>query len=242
MICIIGRTVIFSQVNHTKRNTTIKTLFEPLIVFFLLFSGGLYLPVRVPEHPLAFAASTELLHLVNLKVPALALVWYLLFKIPGFSSPLDKAQFIRALKPRPLDGAAAAICLFCLCLGSLGLSAVAALFPASSIAPAPVIPAPQGIMAWCIAVLSCLVSSYLEESYFRFYLYHKLALSRGEYVFFSTLLFAACHRYQGLGGTLNAAIAGLLFAVIFTKTKSLHGIAIAHSTYNLALYVSTLFQ
>jgi membrane protease YdiL (CAAX protease family) len=94
-------------------------------------------------------------------------------------------------------------------------------------------------VSWCILVISCLSTGYLEESYFRFYLLSKreeMGLGPHRAVVVSTLLFSFCHIYEGPWGFLNAAISGIVLCVIFLRFRSLHGIAIAHALYNILIF------
>ncbi|MFP3041644.1 CPBP family intramembrane metalloprotease [Treponema primitia] len=89
-------------------------------------------------------------------------------------------------------------------------------------------------------ILSCLSTGYLEESYFRFYLFTRFkqgGVSPVKAMIVSSILFALCHVYEGPLGALNALLAGLLLFFIFSRRRSLHGIAWAHGAYNIFVYV-----
>jgi membrane protease YdiL (CAAX protease family) len=112
-----------------------------------------------------------------------------------------------------------------------------ALFPAPAAAPA--IGFPRGPAAFAVMILSSLSVGYLEETYFRFYLFRRLAecgAGLSEAALVSSALFALCHVYEGPLGTLNAFAAGLLLFYIFARRRSLHGIAWAHGGYNIFVY------
>jgi membrane protease YdiL (CAAX protease family) len=97
---------------------------------------------------------------------------------------------------------------------------------------------PQGPLAVAVMILSCLGTAYLEETYFRFYLFRQLGKSGpAKAALVSSLLFALCHLYEGPFGALNAFLAGLLLFYIFTRSRSLHGIAWAHGAYNIFVYI-----
>jgi membrane protease YdiL (CAAX protease family) len=61
-------------------------------------------------------------------------------------------------------------------------------------------------------------------------------VTESSYVFISASLFAFCHLYEGTAGTINAFLAGLILAVIFIRTRALHGITWAHGVYNILVY------
>jgi membrane protease YdiL (CAAX protease family) len=105
---------------------------------------------------------------------------------------------------------------------------------------APEIGFPRGPAAFAAMALSCLATGYLEETYFRFYLFKRLAeggAGPAQSALVSSLLFALCHLYEGPLGALNAFAAGLLLFYIFARRRSLHGIAWAHGGYNIFVYV-----
>jgi len=95
-------------------------------------------------------------------------------------------------------------------------------------------------MEWVILFIICFLSAYLEESYFRFYILtkrKKLNLSDTSALALSVILFSICHIYMGPWGFLNAVISGTFLGFMFLRFNSLHGIAIAHGLYNIAVYV-----
>ena len=99
---------------------------------------------------------------------------------------------------------------------------------------------PGTVTAWAVLVVSCVSSAYLEESYFRFYLFSKkeeMGLGPHRAVLVSTLLFSICHIYEGPWGFLNAALSGVVLAYVFLRFRSLHGVAAAHALYNILAYV-----
>jgi membrane protease YdiL (CAAX protease family) len=103
----------------------------------------------------------------------------------------------------------------------------------------PEIEAPSTLAGWIIIVLSCLSTGYLEESFFRFYLFARLGergISSGKIILISVLLFSVCHVYEGPWGALNSVLAGALLSFIFIHYRSLHGIALAHGLYNAFVY------
>jgi membrane protease YdiL (CAAX protease family) len=93
---------------------------------------------------------------------------------------------------------------------------------------------------WVFLSITCLLSSYLEESYFRFYLLSKreeLNLNNTSALAFSVILFSICHIYEGPWGFMNAAISGTVLGFVFLRYYSIHGIALAHALYNISIYV-----
>ncbi|MDR1596292.1 MAG: CPBP family intramembrane metalloprotease [Treponema sp.] len=214
-------------------------LFEPFMLFVILFLPGALgrtvLPAEIPESTAAVAAFSsvrELTGILAYKLPALALIWYLLS-----GREAKKGRFPR-FSCRDLWSVLAA--LPALLLASLSVSLAASLFNAVP-GGAPFESPPAEISAWVLTILSCLSTGYLEESFFRYYLYKKLTLfglDAPRFILVSAALFSLCHLYEGPWGTLNACFAGLLLALIFTRFRALHGIALAHGLYNLLVYIA----
>lgn len=86
-----------------------------------------------------------------------------------------------------------------------------------------------------LALLSCLLTGYREELFFRSYLLTEYQKSRLPMVFAVicfNLLFAAGHLYQGLAGFFTAFSTGLLLSLLFLWKRNLHLNAIGHGLYN----------
>jgi membrane protease YdiL (CAAX protease family) len=118
------------------------------------------------------------------------------------------------------------------------ISLLGILFPEPAVGPE--IGFPRGTAAVAVMILSCLSTGYLEETYFRFYLFKRLTAAGAgpmKAALVSSLLFALCHLYEGPLGALNAFMAGLLLFYIFVRRRSLHGVAWAHGGYNIFVYV-----
>jgi membrane protease YdiL (CAAX protease family) len=215
----------------SKRRVVIAAFVEPLILYWILFLPAWGFPAS-DASALSFSVTQELSRIAVYNLPALALIWYLLFRSARPFSPLPgpwprRGDLITALFTLPALAA----------LGAL-VSLPGTLFP--NPISAPEIGLLQGPLAVLVMILSSLSTGYLEETYFRFYLFRRLAeagvgLTKAALV--SSLLFALCHFYEGPLGALNAFLAGLLLFCIFARRRSLHGIAWAHGGYNIFVYV-----
>jgi membrane protease YdiL (CAAX protease family) len=204
-------------------------LFEPLILYIILFFPGALNRASPPE-PLVFSAGRELSRIFMYNLPALALIWHLLLR--RGASPVRKIPAIRRG-----DLYSALLALPGLLLTGFCVSMTADLF--YEMQGQMQIEAPAGSMGWIVMILSCISTGYLEESFFRFYLFEKLetaGLGPLRIIFVSTALFAVCHLYEGPWGVLNAVLAGAVLAVVFSRFRSLHGIALAHGLYNIFVY------
>jgi len=206
-----------------------KPFIEPLILYWVLFlrvSAGAVLSGGHVE----FSASAEVARMLLYSVPSLLLMWYLMLRAKGLREWGVSA-------PKKNDAVSAGLAFPALFLVGLTISLISP--HVSGIPAAPRFLPPKTAVSWAILALSCAVSAYLEESYFRVYLLSKreeLGMDIYRAVLVSTLLFAICHAYEGPWGFLNAALSGILLAFMYLRFRSLHGIAVAHALYNIVAY------
>jgi membrane protease YdiL (CAAX protease family) len=133
---------------------------------------------------------------------------------------------------------------FALAFPALAFAAAGVSFAAmrSGVFPGVPVPTPQSAAGWVLAALSSLSAGCLEEGYFRVYLIghlNKTGLGLKQAAAAAVLLFSFCHWYEGLWGVVNAAAAGIVLSFLFIKFKSFYGIALAHSLYNIGVYIFT---
>jgi membrane protease YdiL (CAAX protease family) len=206
-------------------------LFEPVILYIVLFLSG---SASTGGAVISFSISGELALIFLYKIPSLALIWYLLIK--GGSVKWSAAR------PGMGDLFSAAWAFPGLALTGFTIALVSPHF--SGIPQGPQIAPPSGFLPWLLLSFSCLSTGYLEESFFRFYLFSKrqeMGLSPSKAALISTFLFSLCHIYEGPWGFLNAAISGILLAFVFLRYRSIHGIALAHGLYNIFAYAMSAF-
>jgi membrane protease YdiL (CAAX protease family) len=212
-----------------------KSFIEPFILYWVLF---LRIPVGIAPGEEAvgavameFSWAAETARIFMYTLPSLALVWYLLLKVKNL-----KAMGIRL--PQKKDFIVAALAFSALTLIGVTISLVSAKFGEAAMLRQSL--SPKTVTAWTVLVVSCVSSAYLEESYFRFYLFSRkeeMGLGPHRAVLVSTLLFSICHIYEGPWGFLNAALSGVVLAYVFLRFRSLHGVAAAHAFYNILAYV-----
>ncbi|MDR2095447.1 MAG: CPBP family intramembrane metalloprotease [Treponema sp.] len=219
----------------SKRRQDAGSFFEVFLIYYLLFFSG----TLGGAVSLAFSPIQELHRIFGFRLPALALIWYLLLKAPALSSFKEKRRFLQtSLMPKGADGRAFIIGLPLLFLSAFSVSFL--FHRLLQLPPEGGFASPGELSGWLAAILSCFCTAYLEESYFRFYLFKKTedaGVPESSFVFISASLFALCHLYEGTAGAVNAFLAGLILALIFARTKALHGIAWAHGLYNVLVYV-----
>jgi membrane protease YdiL (CAAX protease family) len=86
-----------------------------------------------------------------------------------------------------------------------------------------------------LVLLATLAIGYREEIFYRAYLASRaeeLGLTPRQLLYAGTLVFGLGHLYQGIGGLLVSVAVGIVFAEVFLRSRSLHGIAIAHGLFN----------
>jgi len=209
---------------------------EPLILYFVLFFPTLLVSpfAGIGPESVSFSVLRELGRTVTYTVPALALLWYIMSDKNGFSA-------LRKEKPGFPDLPSFAAGFPALVIIGIAISLLVSRFSGLPwMTPPPLIESPATIPGWIVLVISCLGTGYLEESYFRYYLLTWMenpVPNAALRIFFSTALFAICHIYEGPWGIINAALAGIVLSVLFTRFRSLHGIAWAHGGYNIFVYV-----
>jgi membrane protease YdiL (CAAX protease family) len=205
---------------------------EALILYILLFlHGSIALFTSGGSAEAAnFSVTTALVNIFAYLIPALALIWLLIFK--------TKTIEIWAIKPGKKDLISFVITLPCLLITGFFVTMIGSYISGSS--ENITINSPSSNTEWVLLSAICLLSAYLEESYFRFYLLSKreeLNLNAASALAFSVILFSICHIYEGPWGFLNAVISGTILGFMFLRYNSFHGIAIAHTVYNILVYI-----
>ena len=208
---------------------------EALILYIVLFFSGSTGSIAGTEVSQSFSIARELVRIFMYTLPSIALIWYILLR----------ARKLREwnIRPGKKDLISCLITLPCLIITGLVIA-----FAASKVGEPAIqisLHSPSTALEWVILCISCICAAYLEESFFRFYLLgrrEELKLNYVQALVLSVALFSVCHLYEGPWGVLNAVISGTILAFIFIRYKSLHGIAIAHSLYNIAVYVINTIQ
>ena len=210
--------------------TNMGVYVEVLLLYTVLFLSGVAGVSGAAYGMAGFSYTTELARILMYNLPSLALIWYLLLKVKSF-------QDWEIGLPNKNDALTGLISLPCLLLIGLIVAFAASLFGTSE---EMALPSPSSALGWGILVISCISTGYLEESFFRFYILSRreeLGLGNTSAIIFSTVIFSICHIYGGPWAFLNSFIAGIFLCLVFLRYRSLHGIALAHGIYNLAVYI-----
>jgi len=204
---------------------------EALVLYILLFlHGSLALFAGGGSEAANFSVTTELVNIFAYLTPALILIWLLITKTPKIE--------LWAIKPGKKDLLSCIITFPCLLITGFIVTIIGSYIsgPSESIT----LNLPSSAAEWVLLFVTCLLSAYLEESYFRFYLLSKreeFNLNAVSALALSAVLFSICHIYEGPWGFLNAVISGAILGFMFLRYNSLHGVAIAHTLYNISIYI-----
>jgi len=209
---------------------------EALILYILLF----FLNTASAQ----FSVTTELVKILIYYIPSIGLIWYLMYRAKelelaanGELKKLFSLTELLNIKPGKNDLISALLALPCLLTTGFLITWISA---ACGNTAQLTLQTPSTAAQWIILFISCILSAYLEESYFRFYLLSKrkaMNLNIPGIIILSVSLFSVCHIYGGPWSFLNAAISGAVLCFIFIKYNSIHGIAIAHGLYNICAYI-----
>ena len=202
---------------------------EALLLYIILFFSGSTGSIVNTQAVQGFSSQAELAKIFFYSIPSLALVWYLLLRVKN-----AKAWNI---KPSKNDLYSGLITLPCLLINGFSIAFISSYIGETTVQVP--LHSPSTAYGWVILSFSCICAAYLEESFFRFYLLSRrddLKLSTISAVTISVALFSICHIYEGPWGVLNSFLSAVILAFIFLRYRSIHGIAIAHSLYNIAVY------
>jgi len=210
---------------------------EALILYILIFFSG----SSVISASGDFSSIAEITKLLVRVIPSLALIWYLIHKSTLTNLNLIRGKYILAssldVRFKKKDLISAAYAYPCLLAAGFAVTSASAL---SGTAISVTVQMPSSQPQWLVLCVSCLLSAYLEESYFRFYLLSKrdeMNMNAFGALILSVILFSVCHIYGGPWTFLNAVISGTFLGFIFLKYNAIHGLAIAHGLYNISVYV-----
>ena len=197
---------------------------EALILFILIFLSG-------SSADGGFSAKTELVKIFMFYIPSIALIWHIIL-----NAGKTNLWIFRFGKK---DITAGLVTFPCLLITGFAV-ALSANITGGQASGQLAAGSPSTVFDWTALCISCIAFAYLEESYFRFYILtnrESLNLNVVSALALSAALFSICHISGGPWSFLNAAIGGTILGFMFLRYNSFHGIAIAHSMYNIAVYI-----
>lgn len=202
-----------------------------------MFLPGI-LSQAAPTDPAAFESIAYHVHIAASGIPQIALVFFV-------------ARFRDETLPtriglRGINGSDLGIAIITL-VGILVVSVVASQIAALVGTPSDA----SGSRYWSfsepalvpLVLVSSLVIAYREEVFYRAYWLTRLGesgVAQTRAVVGSALLFAVGHLYQGAAATAFAAIMGIGLSFVWLRTRSLHGIGVAHGLYNAIVLLAGL--
>jgi uncharacterized protein len=202
------------------------------VEIFLLFSV-FYLPSYVFSPPVSSCAGTfdsPLFHLQYV-VSALPQILFLLYLVEGSGG--YRKFGIRGVKPMELAAIVGATALL-VAIG-LGWSLLVRDLKLPGQPAGPSLTKPAMIP---LSALTCIVTGYREELFFRSYMITKMeSESAPAWAIYigTSLLFGLGHSYQGAYSTLLASGIGFLLAAVFRRTRNLHLVAVSHAAYDFTV-------
>jgi membrane protease YdiL (CAAX protease family) len=235
-------------------------IIELIIVYAVLFfpslSAGYFSVQSFAGEPftLEFSAVEELLRVVTFDLPGFALIWYLLAGrarleagavAPAAAAPVPNfratARYLWQRRPRKSDFRAAFGILLQICLCGLLVAIAAMILYKESQPEMP--PLAFSALTLFLVILSSLSTGYMEEAFFRVYLFKRLTqagITMRSIIVVSVALFAVCHFYEGALGLLHAALAGLVLSHAAYRGKTLHSLALAHASWNTIVWLTAM--
>ena len=226
----------FTSTNSKKIiSDRISGLLEPLLLFSVFFLPGFISQGVQEAAPDMFESVFFNIYYLVSVVPQVLLVLYIITLKPGRElSDFD----IGPLKKRDLPFSLLALAGIYICIVPVGLVSVliepelenqftyGAGWQFSNYKLLPLV------------FLTCLVTGYTEEIFFRSYLYKSL-LKAGTgvipSVIITSLLFGSGHIYEGYFALASTAVIGAFLSFMFIKTRSIHTVAIGHGLYNFSV-------
>jgi membrane protease YdiL (CAAX protease family) len=99
---------------------------------------------------------------------------------------------------------------------------------------------PQRTWEYALVGLEMMAVGFVEEFVWRSYLVTRIEEVTGskiKAIAYTSLMFGFNHLYQGPAGVIGATIDGVMYGIIFTVTRRLWPIALAHGLYDLILSI-----
>ncbi len=212
-------------------------LAEPLILFLVLFFPG-YIGSATADALPDFSDPLFLLQYLMIAIPQILLILIIISK----KGEESFAQY--GISSFSLSSLLSALPISLVLLASSFLMALPFAFfgEGESI----LLPGPWKVGAIAMApfiIIINLITGYREELFFRAYLLHEIGgrgkeRFGGREIFFTSLLFALGHAYQGIQGLGTTFLLSVLLGLRFRAKRNIHEIALAHGIYNsIALFL-----
>ncbi len=216
------------------------TLLEPLLLFSVFFLPGYLTQFLQETAPDMFESTFFNIYYIILTAPQIMLTLYIILLKPGRSlSDFD----VRAFKFSDLPKALLTLGGIFLCIIPLGLIATLILPETDNpliygtgwkFSRVEIIP---------LVFISCILTGYNEEIFFRAYLYktlRKIGSGLLPAAASVSILFGAGHIYEGYFAFVATAVIGAFLSFVFIRTKSIHAVSIGHGLYNFSVLLLSM--
>ncbi len=214
---------------------------EPALLFAVIFLPGFLTQAVMTADPEMFNNGVLLFFYIITALPQALLILYFIFRDKHISPEI---YGIRSLNLKTIVLSIPALGgVFLMLIPIFILNAVIYLFGE--------FPQLEGVdwrftnfSLFPVVLISCLVTGYLEELYFRSYLTTRMTfegIPRTKIIILVNILFAAGHLYQGIAGLAGTFIIGIYLTFLFFKSRNIHLIAITHGLYNFSILILSSF-
>lgn len=206
---------------------------EPIILFMVFFLPGFLSQSQVVDGTVFNSVWFNMIYLITV-IPQILLVLYLIEK-----KPAEQIHLYGITKIEHKDLLYGLLYFAGIMIIIMGTGIISYLISSLGYNKSTEIPLWQfdNIILIPLIFITCMVTGYSEELFFRSYLISEFhSPGKEKYVIFGTsLIFALGHVYQGLAGFLGTFAIGIFLASIFIKKRKIHTIAIAHGLYNFTV-------
>ena len=211
--------------------TTKNDIFETSLLFAVIFLPG-YLQFNRTLDIGSFLTLRGNLQYLLQAVPQFLLILYLVYR----RGRLSAYGFHRLKLESLLQGILVFILLW---LTVIPITILTLFFPAlRQVTPMPLL---EDFRVLPLLFLLSLSTGYLEEAFFRCYLFNQVLRLGGkptESLIAVSLLFGLGHLYQGMGAFLATSLMGIVLQLLFNgRYPSIHPIAIGHGLYNFSVFL-----
>ncbi len=221
--------------NEIGKKNDFKNIKEPIILFMVFFLPGFISQTQVVDGSIFNSAWFNLIYIITV-IPQILLILYLIEKKPAAKIPLYGID-----KIKKIDLIYGLLYFAGIMIIIIGIGIISTIITDFGYGTYTELPLWQfdnkGLIP--LIFLTCMVTGYSEELFFRSYLLTEFRLPGKEIyaVTGTSLLFALGHIYQGLPGFLGTFAIGIFLASIFVRKRRLHTIAIAHGLYNFTVLI-----
>ncbi len=209
---------------------TVLPVFEPLLLYFVLFMPSILRYGSDDE----FFFFTSLPSICSYIIMASVQIIFIIYFISLKNENPVSGNFTLSIIPLSLIYAVVLL---------ITASAAGALLVMTNITAVPAkINAVRRLLPLYLAV--SILTGYREELFFRHYLITELGKNIKNFypVIISSLMFAACHIYQGTAGIIISFLTSIMLSVIFLRHKNIHINALSHTAFNFCILASAVFS